>query len=82
MVVVSGFERDMEDGVQVAVVCNHDVLIATARSNGEPTTVVRIELADGLYADVDLVGLHWGKGGLGLLGGRGGCLPFATFFVG
>ena len=81
MVGVTGFERGMEDDVQVAVVCNHDVLIATVHLNGEPTKVIRIELAGGLYADVDLVVLYLGKGDLRLLGGRGGIFPLQRFLL-
>lgn len=53
-------EGRIEDGVGVAVVGNHDVLIAAARTNREPTGVVCVEFADRFDADVNFVGaLGW-----------------------
>ena len=54
--VVFGLEGLDEDDVGVAVVGDHDVLIATARADGESAHVVGEELTDGPDPDVKFVG--------------------------
>ena len=56
--------------------CDHDVLIATPRPDGESTTVIRVHLAYGLLIDVDLAGQDSREEGYGVfsrqyLGGGG-----------
>ena len=46
----------MEDGVGVAVVCDHDVLISTARLDGETFTIIGVQLAGGLIEDMEFIG--------------------------
>ena len=38
-----------EDGVSVAVVGDHQVLVAAAGADGEASCVIRVERADGFY---------------------------------
>ena len=61
-----------EDGVCVAVIGDHQVLVAAAGADGEASCVVCVELADGFQPDVELSG--WGGLGMFLDGGsrRGG----------
>jgi len=54
--VLVGLEGRLDDRVRVAVVHDHDVLIATAGTNGESASVIGVELFDGLYGDVDFAG--------------------------
>ena len=49
VVVFSCLEGLDEDGVGVAVVGHHQVLIAAAGADGEAASVVRVERADGFY---------------------------------
>ena len=60
--VVTGLERLNKNGIRVAVVSQHDVLVTTARSYREPTHVVSEELADRLDPDVELAGGSWRYG--------------------
>jgi hypothetical protein len=55
MAVVAGLEGFHENGVGVAVVGQHDVLVATARACGESAHVVCVELADGFYGYMEFV---------------------------
>jgi len=41
-----GLEGGLEDHVGIAVVCDHDVLVAFAGTNREATGVVRVQFAD------------------------------------
>ena len=59
-----GLESGLGDGVGVAVVGDHDVLIAAAGTDREASGVVYVQLFDGLDSDVDFVGT----------GRRAGCL--------
>ena len=43
-----------EDGVGVAVLCDHKVLVAAAGADGEASCVVCVERADEFYPEVDL----------------------------
>ena len=56
MTVVVRFEGFDKDGIAVAVVSDHDVLVATAGACGEVTNVICIECADGLNRDMKLLG--------------------------
>ena len=68
-----------EDGVGVAVVSDHEVLVAAAGADWEASCVVCVECANGFYPDVELsgglerifsVGSWWGgEVGLASLGG-------------
>ena len=58
-----------QDGIAVAVVGKHDVLVATARADGESSHIVRVEFADGFDIDMEFVG--WCGGGEGRLGRLG-----------
>ena len=68
-----------EDGIGVAVVGNHHLLVAAAGADEEVSCVVCVERADGFYPYVELsdglgmffsVGSRWGgEGGLASLGG-------------
>ena len=40
MLIAAGAERGLEDSVGVAVVCDHDVLISTARLDGEMSAII------------------------------------------
>ena len=51
--VLASPEDGLEDGVGVAVVGDHDVLITTAGSDGEQASLIGVELFDGLHTDVD-----------------------------
>ena len=59
--VVSGLEGLNEDGVGAAVVGEHDVLVATARADGEAAHVVGEELTEGTDLNVKFVGSSIGK---------------------
>ena len=52
MSIFAVLEGGMKDGIGVAVVGNHNVLIATAYPDGKAATVICVKLADGLYNDV------------------------------
>ena len=51
--IIASLEGGLEDGVGVAVLGDHDVLIVTAGTDREPTSVVGVELSNWLHADVD-----------------------------
>ena len=55
VLVLASLEIGLEDGVGVAVVGNHDVLIAAAGTDGEASGVLCVQLFDGLDSDVDFV---------------------------
>ena len=57
MAVMAGLEGFNKDSVGVAVVGQHDVLVATARADGEAAHVICVELADGFDSDVEFFGL-------------------------
>ncbi len=54
--VAPAFEGLLEDEIAIGVIGNHDILVARACLDGEPSCVVRVEFADGVDADVDLIG--------------------------
>ncbi len=56
MGVASAFEGLLEDEIAIGVIGNHDILFARAGLDGELSRVVRVELADGVDTDVDLIG--------------------------
>jgi len=74
VLVTPGFEGLLQDEVPIGVVGNHDILVARASFDGEPTGIICVELADGHDPDEELVGRglwgggrRWrGNGGLGL----------------
>ena len=45
-----------EDGIDVAVVSDHKLLVAAAGADWEASCVVCVERADGFYPDVELSG--------------------------
>lgn len=53
--VMAGLEWLHEDGIAVAVVGQHYVLVATAGADGEAPHVVGVEFADGLDGDVEFL---------------------------
>ena len=55
MAVMAQSEGLDEYGVAVSVVGQHDVLVAAAGGCGEAAHVVRVEFADGLNCDVELM---------------------------
>ena len=48
-------EGGLKDHVGIAVVCDHDVLVALAGTNREAASVVCVKSADRFYTDVDFV---------------------------
>ena len=58
--ILAGFEHGIKDCVGVAMLSDHDVLVAAARSDGESAAVVREELADGFVADVNFASFDGG----------------------
>ncbi len=56
MGVAPAFEGLLEDEIAIGVIGNHDILVARVGLDEEPSRVVRVELADGVDADVDLIG--------------------------
>jgi hypothetical protein len=75
--VTPAFEALLEDEIAISVIGNHDILVARAGLDGEPTRVVRVELTDGVDMYVDLIGweCQWLGGNSGsersLVGGEG-----------
>ena len=55
MLVAAGAEGGLEDGVEVAVVCDHDVLFPTARLDGEASTIIGLQISDGLVDDMEFI---------------------------
>ena len=56
MFVAPGLEGLLEDEVTIGMKGNHDILVTQTGLDREPSSVIRIELADGNDADVDFVG--------------------------
>ena len=56
MCVLFGHKGGFQDGVGVAMIGNHDLLIAVTRSNGEAPSVVGVELAYMFNMDVQFLG--------------------------
>ncbi len=54
--VAPAFEGLLEDVIAIGVIGNHDILVARAGLDEELSRVVSVELADGVHADVDLIG--------------------------
>jgi hypothetical protein len=54
--VAPAFEGLLDDEIAINVIGNHDILVARAGFDGEPSRVIRVELAHGVYVDVDLIG--------------------------
>jgi hypothetical protein len=52
----TAFEGLLEDKVAISMRDNHDIPVARACLDGEPSRVVRVEFADGVDVDVDLIG--------------------------
>ena len=67
--VVAGLEGFGEDGIGIAVIGKHDVLIAAARTDREATHVICEEFADGVRPDVHFLRRGEGRVGRGT-GGR------------
>ena len=57
MAIMVGLEGFNKDSIGVAVVGQHDVLVATVRADGEAAHVISVELADGFNQDVEFFGL-------------------------
>ena len=55
MLVATGAEGGLEDGIGVAVVQNHDVLVPTTRLDGEASTITGVQLADGIAEDMEFI---------------------------
>ena len=55
MLVAAGTEGGLEDGVGVAVVRNHDVLVPTTTLDGEASTIIGVQLDDGLVEDMEFI---------------------------
>ncbi len=56
MGVAPAFEALLEDEIAIGMIGNHDILVARASLDGEPSRVVHVELTDGVDTDVDLIG--------------------------
>ena len=56
MLVAPGLEGLLEDEIAIGVIGNHDILVAGTGLDGESSSVIRAELADGEDTDVDFVG--------------------------
>ena len=54
MAILAGLERFDEDGVGVAIVGDHEVLVAAAGADWEAAHVFGVESAGGLDPEVDL----------------------------
>ena len=57
MAIGTRLERPDNDGVGIYVVGKHDVLVAAAGADGEPTHVISVELSNRIYLDMDFLGL-------------------------
>ncbi len=55
MFVAPGLEGLLEDEITIGVIGNHDILVAQMGLDREPSSVIRVELADGEDLDVDFV---------------------------
>ncbi len=49
--VALAFKGLLEDEIAIGVIGNHDILVARAGLDGEPSRVVNVELTDGVDAD-------------------------------
>jgi len=67
--ILSGSERAGKNDIGVAMVSNHDILIAASCSDRESPRVVCVELADVLYTEVYFTGLLWDMREIGRLAG-------------
>jgi hypothetical protein len=56
MFVAPGLEGLLEDEVTIGVKGNRDILVTRTGLDREPSSVIRVELADGNDTDVDFVG--------------------------
>ncbi len=56
MGVAPAFEGFLEDEIAIGVIDNHEILVARAGLDGEPSRVVRVELTDRVNPDVYLIG--------------------------
>jgi hypothetical protein len=54
--VTPAFKGLLEDENAIGVIGNHDKLVTRAGLDGELSRVVRVELADGVDLDADLIG--------------------------
>ena len=50
---VRSLEGDNKDGIIITVICNLEVFIATAGTNWESSSIVRVHFYDVLYVDVE-----------------------------
>ena len=50
------FERGLENDIGVTMICDHNVLVATARPDRESATVIGVHATDGILPYVDLIG--------------------------
>ena len=60
--VLAGLERGMKDGVGIAMVRNHYVLVAAAGPDGESATIVSVQPTDRLDAQVEFPCRDWWEG--------------------
>ena len=73
VLVTPGFEGLLKDEIAIGVVGNRDILVARACSDGEPTGIIGVELADGQDTDEELIGRgFWGGGWRWRRQGNGG----------
>ncbi len=56
MGIIPAFEGLLEDEIAIGVIGNHDILVAGMGLDGESSSVICVELADGEDTDVDFVG--------------------------
>ena len=61
MLVAAGVERGLGNRVCVAVVCDHDVLIATVRLDGELSTAVYVQFSDEFIKYMAFIGRGEGR---------------------
>jgi hypothetical protein len=54
MEILLGLDGASQDGIRVAVIGDHNVLVAASGADGETTGIIRVESADLLDADVEL----------------------------
>ncbi len=66
MAVALGLESLLEDKIAISVEGNHVILISRVRPDWEVTSVICVELSEGVHLDKDLIGwfLHgtWERG--------------------
>ena len=56
MGITPAFEGLLEDEIAIGMIGNYDILVAGMGLDGESSSVIRVELADGEDTDVDFVG--------------------------